>query len=511
MSIGKRLLAVTLALILALSLANMGAMAESKKEDVLKVGVGSILATLDPAYGIGIASMAIFYNIFDLLVESDPTAADGVKGVLATAWTKVDDTTWDFTIRQGVTFHDGEACTADDVVFTFERILDPNYGDGTIRTLFSTIDNVSKVDDYTIRFTTKNPDPVFLQRLSSVWGAYIVPKDYITKVGNEAFQQAPIGTGPYMVKEFTPDKVVISAYDGFWGDKPNAQSVEYIKYQETATRITALITGEVDMIAQVTPDMLPTVEADPNLSVVGGEVLNIHTVVFYGNTAPMNDVNFRLALTHSVDRELLVETLWNGKTSVPNGHQFAAYGDSYISDYQGIAYDVEKAKEYLAKSSYKGETIKYTIPNGYYTNGNAAAEAVVAMWNAIGIKAEVDVRDTFKWDEVTDMRTWSTASRMNDILGGVWMLWAPSSNPQKFAWLNGMPEGWLEVGEKLTKETDPAARKELIRQMLTVWDQQAMGICLYNNAEFFGMRKGITWKPSIDQRMNFRADNLKFN
>lgn len=511
MSLRKRILTVTLVLLLALSAMNMGAVAESKKEDVLKVGVGSILATLDPAYGIGIASMAIFYNIFDLLVESDPTKADGVKGVLATAWTKVDDTTWDITIRQGVTFHDGEACTADDVVFTFERILDPNYGDGTIRTLFTTIDSVTKVDDYTIRFKTKNPDPVFLQRLSSVWGAYIVPKDYITKVGNEAFQQAPIGTGPYMVKEFTPDKVVISAYDGFWGDKPNAQTVEYIKYPETATRMTALITGEVDLIAQVTPDMIPTVEADPNLRVAGGEVLNIHTVVFYGNTAPMNDVNFRLALAYSVDRELLVQTLWNGKTSVPNGHQFAAYGDGYISDYQGITYDVEKAKEYLAKSSYNGETIKYTIPNGYYTNGNAAAEAVVAMWNAIGIKAEVDVRDSFKWDEVTDMRTWSTASRMNDILGGVWMLWAPGSNPHKFSWLNGMPEEWLEVGEKLTNETDPAARKELIRQMLTVWDQQAMGLCLYNNAEFFGMRKGIDWTPSIDQRMNFRADNLKFN
>lgn len=507
----KRLLAVTLTLFLALSAANVAALAGSQQVDVLKVGVGSIPSTLDPDYGIGINSMAVFYNVFDLLVESDPSAQDGVKGVLATSWTKVDDTTWDVAIRQGVTFHDGEPCTAEDVVFTFQRILDPGYGDGTISTLFSTIDSVSAQDDYTIRFKTKNPDPVFLQRLSSVWGAYIVPKDYITKVGNEGFQQAPMGTGPYTVKEFTPEKITLAAYDGFWGDKPNAKTVEYIKYAETATRITALVTGEVDLIAQVTPDMIPTIEAETNLSVVGGEVLNIHTVVFYGNTAPMNDVNFRLALAYSVDRQLLVDTLWGGKSSVPNGHQFAAYGDGYIADYQGITYDVEKAKEYLAKSSYNGETIKYTIPNGYYTNGNAAAEAVAAMWNAIGIKAEADVRDSLKWDEVTDMRTWSTASRMNDILGGVWMLWAPGSNPYKYAWLDGMPAQWLEVGEKLTNESDPAARKELIRQMLTIWDEQGMGLCLYNNAEFFGVRKGVEWTPSIDQRMNFRAENLKFS
>jgi len=511
MHMWKRALSMALVLLLTVGFVPYGAQAQSEKADVLKVGMGSLPSTLDPAFGIGIASMAVFYNVFDLLLESDTTTADGYKGVLATSWTKVDDITWDIVIRQGVKFQNGEPCTAEDVVFTFQRILDPNYGDGTIRTLYETIDTVTAVDDYTIRFVVKQPDAVFLKRLASVWGAYIVPKDYITEVGNETFQQAPIGTGPYQVTAFSPEKLSLVTYDGFWGEAPNAKTVEYITYAEASARLTALITGEVDLIVKVTPDMIPTIEAESALQVVGGEVLNIHAVVFYANSAPMNDVNFRLALAYSVDRDLLVETLWNGKTSVPNGHQFKAYTDGYIEDYQGITYDVEKAKEYLKKSGYKGETIKYTLPNGYYTNGNAAAEAIVAMWNAIGIKAEVDSRDSFKWDEVTDMRTWSTASRMNDILGGVWMLWAPGSSPAKYSWLGGMPEEWLAVGDKLTKETDPAARRELVRQMLTVWDEQAMGLCLYNNAEFFGIRKGIDWTTSIDQRMNFRAENLSFS
>lgn len=505
----RKALSILLVLMMAVGCVGM-AQAESAQAEKLRVGVGSILPTMDPCYAVGIAQMAVYYNVFDLLLEYDPTAADGVRGVLAESWKQVDDVTWDITLRQGVTFQNGEACTAEDVVFTFDRILDPGYGDGTIRTLFSTIQSVTALDEYTVRFVTTTPDAVFLQRLSSVWGAYIVPKDYITEIGNEAFQLKPIGTGPYMVNEFTPEKIVITAYDGFWGEKPNAKTIEYVLYSETAARTTALITGEVDMIAQVTTDMIPTLEADPNLDVLGGEVLNIHTVVFYSNTAPMNDVNFRLALAWSVDRELLAQALWDGRTVVPNGHQFKEYGQGYIEDYQGIGYDVEKAKEYLAKSSYDGETIKYTLRNGYYTNGNAAAEAIVAMWNAIGIKAEVDIRDSFKWDEVTDMRTWSTASRMNDILGGVWMLWAPGSNPAKYAWLDGMPQEWLDVGDKLQKETDPSVRRELIREMLTIWDQDAMGLCLYNNAEFFGVRKGIEWTPSADQRMNFRADNLKF-
>ncbi len=505
----RKVLSILLVLMMAAGCVGV-AQAESAQVEKLRVGVGSILPTMDPCYAVGIAQMAVYYNVFDLLLEYDPTAADGVKGVLAESWNRVDDVTWDITLRQGVTFQNGEACTAEDVVFTFDRILDPGYGDGTIRTLFSTIQSVAALDEYTVRFVTTASDAVFLQRLSSVWGAYVVPKDYITEIGNEAFQLKPVGTGPYMVSEFTPEKIVITAYDGFWGEKPNAKTIEYVLYSETAARTTALITGEVDMIAQVTTDMIPTLEADPNLDVLGGEVLNIHTVVFYANTAPMNDVNFRLALAWSVDRDLLAQALWDSRTVVSNGHQFKEYGQGYIEDYQGIGYDVEKAKDYLAKSSYNGETIKYTLRNGYYTNGNAAAEAIVAMWNAIGIKAEVDIRDTFKWEEVTDMRTWSTASRMNDILGGVWMLWAPGSNPAKYAWLNGMPQEWLDVGAKLEKETDPAARRELIREMLTIWDQDAMGLCLYNNAEFFGVRKGIEWTPSADQRMNFRADNLKF-
>lgn len=507
----KRLVAMLMVLLLCVTGLNTVALAQDNgKVDTLRVGVGSILGTLDPCYAVGIAQMAVFYNVFDLLVEADETAEDGVRGVLASAWTQVDGTTWDVTIREGVTFQNGEACTAEDVVFTFERILDPTYGDGTIRTLFDNITSVTAEDDYTVRFVTAAPDAVFLQRLSSVWGAYIVPKDYITEIGNEAFQQAPIGTGPYAVADFTPEKIILEAYEGFWGEAPNANRIEYTLYSETAARITALITGEMDIIAQVTTDMIPSLEAEPNLQVVGGDVLNIHTVVFYANTAPMNDVNFRLALLYAVDRDLLVQALWDSKTIVPNGHQFEAYGDGYIAEYEGISYDLEKAKEYLAKSGYNGETIKYTLRDGYYTNGNAAAEAVVDMWKAIGVTAEVDIRDSYKWDEVTDMRTWSTASRMNDILGGVWMLWAPGSNPHKYAWLEGMPEGWLEVGENLTNETDPAKRRELVEEMLTLWDEQGMGLLLYNNAEFFGVRNGVNWTPSEDQRMNFRYENLSF-
>ncbi len=109
----RKALSILLVLMMAVGCVGM-AQAESAQVEKLRVGVGSILPTMDPCYAVGIAQMAVYYNVFDLLLEYDPTAADGVRGVLAESWKQVDDVTWDITLRQGVTFQNGEACTAED-------------------------------------------------------------------------------------------------------------------------------------------------------------------------------------------------------------------------------------------------------------------------------------------------------------------------------------------------------------------------------------------------------------
>ena len=170
------------------------AAAKETELDVLKIGLAALPTQLDPDRSIGIASIKLFYNIFDTLLFTDKEG--NITGQLADSWEWQDDTTLNVKIRENVTFQNGEVCDAEDVKFTFDRILS-GYGDGTIAVLYETLDSVEKIDDLTVQFKLKKPDAAFEQRLGSIWGASIVPKDYIEEIGDEAFQTAPIGTGPY--------------------------------------------------------------------------------------------------------------------------------------------------------------------------------------------------------------------------------------------------------------------------------------------------------------------------
>ena len=352
--------------------------------DVLRVGLAALPTQLDPDYSIGIASIKLFYNIFDTLLFTDKEG--NICGQLADSWEWQDDVTLNVTLREGVTFQNGEPCTADDVKFTFDRILS-GYGDGTIAVLYETLDSVEKIDDLTVQFKLKKPDAAFEQRLGSIWGASIVPQDYVTEIGDEAFQTAPIGTGPYQLTEYSPEKYVLERYDGFWGEAPAARQIEFIAYPEASARMTALITGEVDIINDVPADAKDTIANTEGLNVVGTDIKNIHIYVFNtkNEDSIMSNQKFRQALTMAIDRQTLVDTLWTDYAKVPNGHQFESYGDLYIEDYEGVQYDPEKARELVKESGYDGEeVITIEMADGYYTNGNQAGEAIVGMWADIG-------------------------------------------------------------------------------------------------------------------------------
>lgn len=484
----------------------------SGQADVFRVGVSALETAMDPCFKIGNANMQVMYNVFETLFVEDENADDGVAPGLALSYEQTDEVTWALTLREDVTFHNGEAFTADDVVYTFERLSDDSYANANIALRYTTvIDSVEALSDYKVRFHLKNEDLIFLKRLTSQRGMYIVPKDYITENGNEYFQTNPVGTGPYKVVSMAPEKIVIEAFEDYWGEQPNAKTIEYIKYKETATRITALVNGEVDMISQVTPDMIPTIEGYEGFSVLGGVVDTIYTIAYSGDEAPMNDVNFRLALSYGIDRELLVEQLWSGRTEVAaKGHQFEYYGDYYVDDFEPISYDPEMAKEYLAKSSYNGEEIKLTLADNYYTYGNETCEAIVDMWQQIGINAKLDIQESFDWTTMGSMHTWSTASSIADLAGDLVSIYGPNSQSEKHCFKNGFPDGWVDLCNSLLTETDPDARYAICRDILTQWEYQGIGTCLYFNADYVALRDGVNYEPSSNQTFNFRSEALSF-
>ena len=147
-----------------------------------------------------------------------------------------------------------------------------------------------------------------------------MPQDYVTEIGDEAFQTAPIGTGPYQLVQYSPEKYVLERYDGFWGEAPAARQIEFIAYPEASARMTALVTGEVDIINDVPADARDTIAATPGLSVVGSSIKNIHIYTFNtrDESSIMSNQAFRQAVTMAIDRQTLVDTLWTDYAKVPN-------------------------------------------------------------------------------------------------------------------------------------------------------------------------------------------------
>ncbi len=470
--------------------------------DTIKVGVPSVPNSMDPTILVGNATIRVHYNIFDTLIYADQDDAYSLKPMLAKSWKRVDDYTLELNLRDDVTFHDGSKFTAADVKFTFDRLLKKKIkGTDLAASLMNTIDHVDIIDDYTVRVVTSVVDPLLETRLASSWGAWILPKDYIEKVGDEKFALSPIGTGPFKVISYSPEKVVLERYDGFWGEAPHVKHLEYVASPESSSRITALITGELDIITNVPADQTVLLENTKGVKAVSLPISNIHLVEFWAKSDdpsldPINDIKLRQALSYAVDREKLNQAFWGGKVEIPRGHQYPDFGDLYFSDFPVEEYNLEKAKQLLAESSYNGQELTYELRNGYYTFGNEVAEAIIDMWKQIGVNAKVIYKD--KEDDNTQIRNWSNSMRFPDPAGGLWLLWGSR-------WRLANDE-WKECGEILTSSLDKDARAKAARRLMEIFKEEVPGILLYYPLENWGVRDGLNWHPYASQTLNFRAD-----
>lgn len=476
-----------------------------KELEVLRIGVADMPKHMDPMRDVGNVGIRIHYNIFETLLLADQKNGYEQKPMLAEEWNRIDDYTVEFKLRHGVKFHNGDEMTAKDIKYSFDRLKKDIQGIELASSLMLTIKEVEIVDDYTVRLITDSVDPILEDRVASSWGSWILPADYLEEVGDEGFASKPVGTGPYKVASYSPEKVVLERFDDYWGEKPVAKRIEYIVYPETSARITALITGEVDIITQLPPDQIEVVESQSGINVISTNITNMHVLRYNTTFGPLKDKKVRQALSLAIDRELLANTLWGGKAIVPRGHQYPEFGDMYFADYPQEEYNLEKAKELIAQSDYNGEVINYELRNGYYTFGNEAAEAIVDMWKAIGVNAQVKfVEKTSN----TEIANWSNSMRFPDPVGGLWLLWGEGSSPSVEHWTD-MPQEFIDTGRELASTTDTAKRKELARKLMDIWEEEAPGALLYYPFESWGVRDGLEWEPYSSQTMDFRAENFK--
>ena len=279
---------------------------------------------------------------------------------------------------------------------------------------------------------------------------------------------------------------------------------------EASTRVTALINGEVDMITNIPPDQIPTLQAADNVELKQIPLANMHVLRYNTNHPVLHDKQLRQAMNLAIDRQLLIDTLWNGVAVPLRSHQFEEYGDLYNPDRPYTPYDPELTKQLVAESGYDGTVINYETEADYSTDGLQAAQAIIEMWRAVGINAQIRLRQPGESIPVEEgmVSNWSNSSILADPDGTLWRGWGQQSAVQKNFWPT--PEEFNRLGMEARSTLDPEVRYNDYQRMLDIWEDDAPGTVLYIPVENYGVAKDVQWSPYPFYYMDLRAYNLAF-
>jgi peptide/nickel transport system substrate-binding protein len=310
---------------------------------------------LEPAETPGLITPFMFlYAIHDALVK--PMPGKSMTPSLAESWTaSPDGLVYDFVLRKGARFHNGEPVTADDVKFSFER-----YRGISAKVLKERVASVETPDPGRVRFRLKRPWPDFM----AVYGtpatgaAWIVPRKYVEKVGEDGFKKAPIGAGPYRFVSSTPGlELVLEAFDGYWRKAPSVKRLVFKSVPDTTTRLAMLKRGEADFAYAINGELAEEVQRTPGLTLRSTPFVSTHWLIFadqWEATSPWRDRRVRLAATHAVDRQAVNQAVTLGFSKI-TGSMIPTSFDFYWQP-PVLPYDPARAKQLLTEAGY---------PNGF--------------------------------------------------------------------------------------------------------------------------------------------------
>ncbi len=367
--------------------------------------------TLDPHSQNQGVTHTFAHHIYETLVDRD--VAGKLIPRLATEWAlkEGDPTVWVFKLRPNVKFHDGAAFTAEDVVFSLDRARSEK---SNMRQLHAAVDSITAVDDLTVEVKMKGPSPLYPNNLTNT---FVMDKTWTETNNAVAVQEAGSqddnyavrnanGTGPYKLISREPDvKSVLQAFDGHWAEtKPFVTEIQYTVISEAATRVSALLSGEVDFVQDVPVQDIERLSSSDGVTVTTGPE---NRVIYFGykfgdaplkssnvtDKNPINDAKVREAMALAIDRDAIKTVVMRGQ-SIPTGvatppfvHGWTAELDKYPAP------DIAKAKALLAEAGYPdGFTITLDTPNNRYINDEAISTAVVGMLGQAGIKVTLASR-----------------------------------------------------------------------------------------------------------------------
>lgn len=449
----------------------------------LKVSLPSHIVGLDPlgSQAAEESVQTVAGHLFDTLVSRDPRTGQFQPG-LATSWNAPDAQTWVFTLRPGVHFHDGSPLTARDVKASLERLVRLK---GPLAPLWVDLDTVEAPDDQTVRLKTKVPLGTTLTN------AVLLPVLPADKMDAEGFFSKPIGSGPFKLASYRPDsETVLEANEAYWGPPPGLKTLRFREIPEIAARVTALITGEIDLTWGLPPDQLTSLQDNADLQQASTPSYRYYFIWMNAKRPPLNDPRVRQAMAHALDIDSMLKALLPGLAERMQGPvPSTVFG---FAPQPAYAYDPARAKQLLVDAG---------VPNGFSATmiwnpdsgpqDREIAQSLLSYWNAIGIHIQDGQVERAQWLDKLLKLDWDLDLQTNGVITGdadfvLRRLYTTKANRMGYS----NPELDATLGQA-AQTADQEQRKTLYAQAgKTLWDE-AVGIYPFELVMTYVLRKAV--------------------
>lgn len=468
--------------------------AAPKRGGILKVGIYSDPTTLDPHKSAAMYDRHYYYQIFDTLVAVDK---DGkLKPGLAESWETPDPRTYIFHLRKGVKYHDGTEFNAASAQWNFERMLDPKAKLPRASEI-SSIDKIEAIDPFTLKITLKAPYSPLLSVLTDRAGM-MVSKDAVEKLGAD-FERKPVGTGPFVVTEWTPkSQVVLKRNDSYWDQgKPYLDSIVYKIIPDENVRLTNLKTGDVDLLESIPPKDVKSVKDSGEFTVVetvgqGYDYLDLNTA-----RSPFDNKALRQAVAWAIDRDVIQQKLYYGVGAVANG-PFPASLWTHDPKFVPYQRDVVKAREKLKEGGKPdGFSFKLTITNSPLNV--LTAQVLQAQLKEAGITMEIDLVDSSALGAALRSGGYEAVragwSGRTDPDGNTYGLFVTGGPINYRKWSNPTVDDLLK---KARSSLDEPERLKLYQQAARIIVDEAPLVFIHSDQMLHVMKKSVKgyWLPS---------------
>jgi peptide/nickel transport system substrate-binding protein len=443
-------------------------------------------------------------NIFEPLVTMNPKTYK-MEPRLAESWRVVNPTTWEFNLRKGVKFHNGEPFTAEAVRFTIERSRSKGAG-----ILVSSIDRVEVLNPQVVRLITKTPYPILDRTLIPL---SIVPPKYVRENGPDALSKRPVGTGPFIFKERVRDsRTELERNKGYWGPPPAVERITFRTIPDATARVAALLAGEVNVVTHLEPSHVTAVERGNKTSVVSRRSpRRMYVMMRTDQDGPLADKLVRQAMNYAVDKRAIAAQIFGGRAQpiaanlVPEefGHDASLRPYPYLPDY---------ARQLLTQAGYpNGFSVTFETSAGRYLLDKEGAEAIVGYLEAVGVKVELKVNESgahlrkYRTRTVAGMFQWAYFLPTFDGVSFMEFLYSTSDRSY---FRNAEFDRLTEVAQRTM---DPRARQQALHKLQRIVRDEAPYIFLYQLPDIYGVSSTVTGfdPPPIVDLFNLTSVGVK--